>query len=164
MSFRSRRTALLRTCCGKVWTQNGPHKNREVNKLKFPSNKKEVCQFLGLAGYFRDFMRDFAGISAPLTNVTKDKIWKLLNCLLRKKISVSTLKNKINEDPILPFPDFNLSFTLEIDASNSRIAAVLLQQKLDLPVLISCASRLYLLSPAEKNYSTGVAPERSWPL
>ena len=89
-----------------------PAKIEKPIKLEFPSNKKEVW-------YFRDFNRDFAGISAPLSNLTKDKNPEELSH--EGKMPVSTLKNERSEYPILQFPDFELVFTLETDASNYLI-------------------------------------------
>ena len=37
-----------------------------------PESKKEVRRFLGTVGFYRDFMRNFADISTPLRNLTKD--------------------------------------------------------------------------------------------
>ena len=71
-----------------------PTKIEKLTKLKYPSNKKEVHQFLGLAGYFWDFMRDFAGISAPLTNLTKDENPETFELSPEEKIAVSTWKNR----------------------------------------------------------------------
>ena len=68
-----------------------PTKIEKLTKLKYPSNKKEVRQFLGLAGYFQDCIRDFAGISAPLTNLAKDESPETFELSPEEKISVPTL-------------------------------------------------------------------------
>ena len=128
-----------------------PVKVQKLKSIKLPTNKKQVRQFLGLAGYFRDFIKDFAEIAAPLTDLTKDSHIDTFVLTEKEKLAAELLKQKVSEYPILQFPDFNLPFILKIDASQIKIVAVLLQQKQQQRVLISCSSRL--LSPAERNYS-----------
>ena len=45
-----------------------------IKQLKRPTTKKEVRAFLGMTGYYRRFIRDFAQIAEPLTNLTKERI------------------------------------------------------------------------------------------
>jgi hypothetical protein len=63
--FAAAELPFLGRVVGRFGLKMDPTKIEKLTKLKYPSNKKEVCQFLGLAGYFQDFIRDFAGISAP---------------------------------------------------------------------------------------------------
>jgi len=46
-------------------------KIKAVTQWPIPKNITEVRSFLGLAGYYRKFVRDFSRIAAPLTNLTK---------------------------------------------------------------------------------------------
>ena len=48
-----------------------PAKVVAVQDWKIPKNPTEVRSFLGLAGYYKKFIKDFAKISAPLTRITK---------------------------------------------------------------------------------------------
>ena len=90
-----------------------PTKVEKLKKTKFPTTKKEVRQFLGLAGYFRDFIKDYAEIAAPLTNLTKDTTKEPFELSTSEKEAVTTLIRKISAYPVLQFPDFNLPFILE---------------------------------------------------
>jgi len=114
---------------GRFGLKMDPAKIEKLNQLKNPSTKKQVRQFLGLAGYFRNFIKDFAEISAPLSNLTKDTSPDSFSLSEQELQAISLLKQKITEYPILQFPDFNIPFILETDASSIKIAAVLLQKK-----------------------------------
>ena len=63
--FAAAELLLLGHVVGRFGLKMDPTKIKNLTKLKYPSNKKEVRQFLGLDRYFQDFIRDFAGISAP---------------------------------------------------------------------------------------------------
>ena len=151
--FAAAELPFLGHIVGRFGLKIDPTKVEKLKKTKFPTTKREVRQFLGLAGYFRDFIKDYAEIAAPLTNLTKDTTTEPLELSISEKEAATTLINKISEYPVLQFPDFNLPFILETDASNIKIAAVLLQQKQDQLALISCASRL-LTSAESKAYLT----------
>ena len=49
---------------GRFGLKMDPAKGQKLKNIKFPINKKQVRQFLGLAGYFGDFIKDFAEIAA----------------------------------------------------------------------------------------------------
>ena len=48
-------------------------KVQAINEMTYPRNVKQVQQFLGLCGYYRRFVKDFAKIAAPLLNQLKKK-------------------------------------------------------------------------------------------
>ena len=52
----------------------GSYKIQAISKVNDPSNVKQVRQFLGLAGYFRKFIKDFARKVAPLTNLLRKNV------------------------------------------------------------------------------------------
>ena len=95
-------------------------KVQKLKSIKLSTNKKQVRQFLGLAGYFRDFIKDFAEIAAPLTDLTKDSHIDTFVLTEKEKLAAELLKQKVSEYPILQFPDFNLPFILETDASQKN--------------------------------------------
>jgi hypothetical protein len=73
--------------------------------MKRPSNQKEVRSFLGLTGYYRSFIRDYAKIARPLTDLTKDDakfIWSS-EC----ETAFEPLKMQLIEAPILSYPNFD---------------------------------------------------------
>lgn len=48
-----------------------PDKVQAIKSIRIPKNPKEVRSFLGIAGWYRRFIKDFASISAPLTDTLK---------------------------------------------------------------------------------------------
>nr|XP_017214371.1 uncharacterized protein LOC108191961 [Danio rerio] len=89
-----------------------------------PKTVKELQHFMGFANFYRRFIRNFSTVAAPLTSLVKGGSTRLSwsNDATR---AFSHLKSRFSSAPILCHPDPNLPFTLEIDASNTGIGAVL---------------------------------------
>lgn len=112
---------------GHVISKNGvstdPKKVDLVQNFPTPTTQKDVRSFLGLASYYRKFIKDFAHIAHPL------------NALLSKDTSFSwneqcqnsfdQLKQALTSAPILAFPNFDRQFILYTDASATAIGYVL---------------------------------------
>ena len=92
-----------------------------------PTTKKELHSFIGLAGYYRKFIPQFAKISRPITRLIAEKapLKELPDDVLR---AVSTLKEKLCSSPVLAHPDFTKPFEIHTDASPFAIGAVLSQR------------------------------------
>jgi hypothetical protein len=74
-----------------------------------------VRSFLGLAGFYHFFVKDFSTIAAPLNELTKKGVpfsWGT-----RQDNTFDMLKDKLTHAPLLQLPDFNKTFELECDAS-----------------------------------------------
>uniref|UniRef100_H3AP44 Gypsy retrotransposon integrase-like protein 1 n=1 Tax=Latimeria chalumnae TaxID=7897 RepID=H3AP44_LATCH len=151
---------------GHVVSANGiamdPEKIQRVRDWKTPTNCKEVSQFLGFAGYCRQFMKNYSKLAA------------LLFCLMagspkrgkgmRKKVAkpppffwtdecsqaFSTIKNKLTTAPVLGYADYSLPFILQTDASTEGLGAILAQVQSGVERVIAYASRS--LSHTEKRY------------
>lgn len=149
--FMKRETEFL----GHVITQEGikpdPEKISKILDWKLPTNQKEIKQFLGLSGYYRRFIKDYAKIVKPMTKFLKKDETVNVNDE-SYKAAFSKLKQIIASDQILAYPDFKLPFILTTDASNYALGAVLsqIQNKVERP--IAFASRT--LTKCETNYST----------
>nr|XP_033942275.1 uncharacterized protein LOC117449038 isoform X1 [Pseudochaenichthys georgianus] len=110
-------------------------KIRAIASLPVPSTRRELRRFLGMAGYYRCFCRNFSSVAAPLTTLTspsKSFVWSG-EC----QQSFESLKGILCCTPVLSAPDFSKPFKLEVDASGVGTGAVLLQedaQAIDHPV------------------------------
>ena len=113
------------------------NKLEAVEKFPVPKTKKEVRSFLGLAGYYRRFIKDFASIAVPLTNLTKNKNPDIVVWTEKCDRAFNALKNVLTSTPVLSSPNFEKMFILQTDASNYGVGAVLSQadaEGLDHPI------------------------------
>ncbi|CAH9069028.1 unnamed protein product [Cuscuta europaea] len=90
-----------------------------------PDNLKQLRGFLGLTVYYRRFIKGYASLAGPLTELLKKDIFAWNEAATR---AFELLKRAITSAPILRLPNFSLPFTLETDASGSGIGAVLSQK------------------------------------
>lgn len=98
-----------------------------VKEYPRPETKKDVRAFLGLAGYYRRYIPNFAEIATPLTNLTKKKMLNRVVWTPMHQQAFVQLKNLLTSKPILHSPDMEKSFILQTDASETGIGAVLSQ-------------------------------------
>lgn len=105
-------------------------KVQAIQEWPTPSTVQEVRQFVGLGSYYRRFIKDFSSISAPLTDLTKGtgaktrKIQWMPTC----QAAFQLIKDKTSHAPVLAPPDPDKPFTIETDASDHGLGAVLLQR------------------------------------
>jgi len=89
-----------------------------------PKNVKEVQKFLGLANYYRRFIKDFAKIAAPLhTLVRKEQKWKWEK---EQEEVFGKLKEMFTTEPVLAIPDIDREIRVEADALDYATGEVLL--------------------------------------
>ena len=127
-----------------------PDRIAAVRNYPTPTSVKGVRQFLGLASYYRRFVKNFARIAQPLHALTQKgpSFYWSPQC----EEAFSLLKRNLTESPILVYPDFDQDFILETDASAMGLGAVLSQRARDGRVHpVAYASRS--LSPQEKRYA-----------
>jgi hypothetical protein len=86
----------------------------------------EVRKFHGLASFYRNFIRDFSGICAPMMDTMKNK-HNYFKWTKEVKRIFNILKDKIKERPIMVLPNFEKTFQVRCDVSGVAIGAVLSQ-------------------------------------
>ena len=138
---------------GHIFTGTGmqpdPKKVSSVQDWPTPTDVTTLRQFIGLASYYRRYIKQFAEIATPLHNLTQKNVpfvWTEA-CAA----AFTTLKCKLMQAPILVYPQFTLGaspFVVQTDASAVGLGAVLEQDN----KVIAYASRS--LSKPECNYST----------
>ena len=120
-----------------------PKKIRAVKEWALPTTADGLKTFLGLTGYYRRFVDNYAKLTKPLhsiCNVQKGQKFQDFwteDCTKAFEI----LKEKLISAPLLGYPDFNKEFIVEIDASFLGLGAVLSQKQDHGLVVIGYASR-----------------------
>ncbi len=102
-----------------------PDKVEAIVKWPAPRNLEERHIFLGMSGFYRQYVNDYAKIAVPLTDQLKTKT-KNISWGDSQQKSFDKLKVAIAGAPILTIADPNKPFILEKDASNEAIGAVLM--------------------------------------
>jgi len=124
------------------------------------TSAKGVRGFLGLAGYYRKFVRDFGSIAAPLTQLlTKDGFrWTT-----ESQEAFLKLKTALITPPVLRLPDFEQPFVVECDASGTGLGAILSQN--DQPIAFfseALKGSARALSTYDKEMLAVVKAVRKW--
>jgi hypothetical protein len=127
-----------------------PSKVMAIKDFPGPQTAKYVRVFLGLSGYYRAFIRNYADTRRPLTQLTKkdeEFIWTDL-----KQQAFDNLKDALTSDSVLAHPRFNQPFILSTDVSDYAISAILnkLHNGKERPIRFAN----HMLNAAEINYST----------
>jgi hypothetical protein len=121
-----------------------------IEKMPCPKDIKGIRSFLGHAGFYRRFIKDFSKISRPLTNLLQKDIPFVFDddCLE----AFETLKKALIYTPIVQPPDWTLTFESMCDASDYVVGAVLGQRVDKKFNVIHYASKT--LDSAQRNYAT----------
>jgi hypothetical protein len=137
---------------GHVVTSDGiatdPDKVRVIDEWYTPTSVRDVRSFLGLASYYRRYVKGFSQIACPLYNLLKKNT--AFHWTDQCEEAFRTLKRCLTSSPILAYPDHSGRFVLDTDASAYGIGAVLSQEQGGQEKVIAFASRT--LSRSEKNY------------
>ena len=151
--FASPQVTYLGHCISQQGVSPNPTKLTAVAEIPLPSNIKEVRTFLGLTGYYRRFIPNYATVAQPLTKLTSKEYCNNFVWTDECTAAFDKLKQLLCSAPILCYPDFDREFILQTDASDVGLGAVLSQiDKSGNEHVVAYASRT--LSPREKNYST----------
>ncbi|CAN6725599.1 unnamed protein product [Malus baccata var. baccata] len=110
-----------------------------VSSLPLPTTVREVRSFLGHAGFYRRFMKDFSMISRPLCHLLQNDVTFGMNeeCV----VAFNMLKELLSTAPVIMAPDWSFPFEVMCDASDYAVGAVLGQCVNKVPHVIYYAYR-----------------------
>ena len=95
-----------------------------VTKWSIPKSIKEIQAFMGLASFYRKFIKNFSFITAPMTDCLKKGAFYWGE---KQQHNFDSLKRKLVSQPVLKLPKFDSPFEVAVDASGVGIRAVLSQ-------------------------------------
>ncbi|GJY92684.1 ty3-gypsy retrotransposon protein [Tanacetum coccineum] len=101
-----------------------PKKVAAIMEWPVPTTQRQIRGFLGLAGYYRRFIKNFATVAAPLSRLLQKQGFQWGDT---ENKAFQDLKARLSEAPILGLPSFEDMFIVEADASDVGIGAVLMQ-------------------------------------
>ena len=93
-----------------------PLKMQAIQQMQPPTTPKQVWAFLGLVGYYRKFIENFAKTAKPLTLLTRQQV--KFDWMLSHHTAFLTLKEVIIQAPILCYPNPNKRYIIYMDASD----------------------------------------------
>lgn len=126
-----------------------PEKIEAIMGWPQPKNGDQVLSFLGLVGYYQQFIDSFSGIAAPLFQLTHNGAvfrWSSV-----EQEAFAKLKKAVTSDSVLIYPDFTKPFHIFTDACKDAIGAVLCQEVDAVLKPIEFMSKKF--STAEYNYA-----------
>ncbi|KAJ0806053.1 putative nucleotidyltransferase, Ribonuclease H [Helianthus annuus] len=123
-----------------------PSKVESIKNWPAPRTPTEIRQFLGLAGYYRRFIKDFSKIAQPLTSLTQKGVTYRWGDA--QESAFQHLKDRLCSAPILSLPEGTYDFVVYCDASIQGLGCVLMQRNRVI------AYTLRQLKVHERNYTT----------
>ncbi|XP_039126949.1 uncharacterized protein LOC120263108 [Dioscorea cayenensis subsp. rotundata] len=106
--------------------QVDPEKIQAIQHWPHPTTLRCLRGFLGISGYYRRFVRGYAAISAPLTELLCKNLFVWTPEATK---AYEALKFALTQTPILQLPDFSCQFEVHTDAWSTGIGAVLLRKE-----------------------------------
>jgi len=107
--------------------QPNPGKVIAIQASPTPCNISELRQFLGLTSYYRIFIANFSTVASPMHHLTRKEVeW---NWTKEYEQAFESLKEQVISAPVMSYPDFDVDFVLETDASIKGLGVILSQRK-----------------------------------
>ncbi|KAL7824866.1 hypothetical protein SRHO_G00343640, partial [Serrasalmus rhombeus] len=137
-----------------------PNKTAAVRDWPTPRTVRQVRSFLGFTSYYRQFVKGFAEIAAPLHRLTGGSGTKF-RWSDEADRAFLTLKEKLCSTPVLAYPIPSGQFVVDTDASDHGLGAVLSQMQDGSERVIAYFSRRWLTRLQEFDYTAEHHPGRS---
>ena len=124
--WKVREVGFLGVIIGEDRVEMEKEKMQEIIEWPVPRSVKDVQKFLGLANYYRWFVKDFTKIAKLLYKITrKEKKW---GWGVRQQKAFEELKERFTTEPVLVTPDLDKEMRVEVDMSDFAIEGVLLMK------------------------------------
>lgn len=104
-----------------------PERVEAISRLERPINKKQLRSFLGICGYYRDYIPDFAGITTPLTDLAMRRRPNVVAWTQDSNDAFLNIKSKLRAVPLLFAPEIGKPYVLFTDPSEHSVGACLAQ-------------------------------------
>jgi hypothetical protein len=127
-------------------------KVQKILAIPTPTTKKQVRALLGLLGFYRRYVPNFATLTAPISDLTKDSKSRSVSWTPACEEALRQIKTVFSCTPVLQLPKLEEPFVLQTDASATGVGAVLLQDQDGTLHPVCFASRKLL--DRETRYST----------
>lgn len=118
--------AFLGHICTNEGLKPNPVKLAAVQNYPRPRDKDSVKRFVAFLNYYRKFVENFAALAKPLTQLTRKRAD--FDWTQKCENSFQELKNRLQNPPILKYPDFDKEFTIIVDACDYACGAALTQK------------------------------------
>eukprot|EP00745_Piridium_sociabile_P007807 TRINITY_DN15246_c0_g3_i2.p1 TRINITY_DN15246_c0_g3~~TRINITY_DN15246_c0_g3_i2.p1 ORF type:complete len:396 (+),score=52.72 TRINITY_DN15246_c0_g3_i2:101-1288(+) len=124
----------------------------KIMKISVPKTKRQVRALLGLVGYYRRFVPNFATTTAPISDLLSEKTKKKFIWSDDCQRALEDLQKRLATYPILRLPNLEKEFVVRTDASDVGLGGILLQSQEGMLHPVAFVSRKLL--PRETRYST----------
>lgn len=137
--------------------KTNPEKVKTINDFPLPQTLRQLRSFLGMIGYYRKFIENYALIAKPLTKYLQCDTGQVSTHMAKKTIvnldndaieAFNKLKKHLVDQIELNQPNYNKKFVLTTDASDDAIGAVLAQDNRPITFISKT------LNKTERNYAT----------
>lgn len=150
--FCFRELRYLGYIVGNKQIKTDPKKISAIVDFPPPKTLKQLRSFMGMASYYRRFVKNFSTIATPLTNCLSTKRNSKFHLTPEALTSFNEIKDAMTTAPVLVNPDFSKEFIIACDASKSGVGGVLEQLDENGDERAICYFS-HKLNAAQRNYS-----------
>src|SRR6266542_5955663 len=127
--FAKKQLKYLGFIVGEFGIKPDPKKVRAIVDQLAPTNQTQIRSFLGMIGFFRNYIQGFSTIAGPMTNLLAKEVPYIWG--QEQQQAFQRLKQVISIVPVLVHTDFNRPFILYTDVSKEGLGAILAQEEQD---------------------------------